>query len=220
MKVTFKFLNPPAKTFDEAMERLSVMAVDACRGVDIPLLSLMADDDPLIPAKVWEATRTAAIKSKHIILLETKRGGHCGWFAGIRGKSWLDQRVVEFLTAALNAEQTADRNMLVGAIEERLDLGPGKLSDLSELNENTLSVLLSGITNTNAKRRAEAYPDSPMDSLQNSPMGAAVSSTMSGTARALGNSLSKSGSAIRDYFPKTAARVAAAEQRVRSNVKF
>jgi len=66
----------------------------------------------------------------------------------MRGKSWLDQRVVEFLAAAIDAERSADRSALVKAIEERLQLPHGQLTDLSEVPEHTLSVLLTSITAT------------------------------------------------------------------------
>jgi len=116
--------------------------------------------------------------------------------------------VVEFLAAALDAEQTADRNMLVGAIEERLDVPTGRLAELAELPEDTLSLLLSGITSKckHGELGGGGGMGASMDQVEAS-------------AKAFASSLRARGEGIRDYFPKTAARVAAASQRLRYHTK-
>jgi len=182
------------------MGRLSTMATEAIGGINVPFLSLMADDDPLAPPAHWVESLATAKGSHHVVLLQTKRGGHCGWFSGLRGKSWLDQRVVEFLEASLNAESTADRNMLVQCIEERLEAPVGQLAELTTLPEQTLSVLLSSIT-TLKMRDGSASGEEP----EKSP------NREEGEQNK--NYFSQPVIMMRDYFPRTAERIAAAGQR-------
>lgn len=61
------------------------------RQVDIPTLALVARDDPLCPPEVWKKAVESASKSPGIMVAITEYGGHCGFFEGICGSSWLDR---------------------------------------------------------------------------------------------------------------------------------
>ncbi|KAN0060422.1 hypothetical protein ACQY0O_007752 [Thecaphora frezii] len=92
------------------------------RGVKRPLLCLNAEDDPIVPASIWdEVRRTIGYDGRgqrlpaserpeavndHVALAWTKAGGHLGWFEGIRPKRWLYKPVNEFIHAVF--EQTSD----------------------------------------------------------------------------------------------------------------
>ena len=68
----------------------------------MPLLCINAEDDPLIPRTTWPLQATDA--NPHVIFVSTRSGGHIGWCEGLnplKGKSWADRLVGEYLTAAL-----------------------------------------------------------------------------------------------------------------------
>lgn len=69
--------------------------------VERPALCFMAEDDPLIPSEVAERAIRAAQCAPGPILLQTQRGGHCGWFEGMSGNSWADDMALAFLKAAV-----------------------------------------------------------------------------------------------------------------------
>jgi len=75
-----------------------------------PVLCLLSEDDPLAPPRACmryvdrhpkPGSKTCSSSSSVAYLL-TKRGGHCGWFYGMRGISWLDEVIFEFLDASLD----------------------------------------------------------------------------------------------------------------------
>ncbi|MBS0365757.1 MAG: alpha/beta fold hydrolase [Proteobacteria bacterium] len=70
---------------------------DCLASLATPATVITAQDDPIIPAgALARLARTPALS-----LLVTRLGGHCGFFEGFRGPSWLERRVTELLQAAL-----------------------------------------------------------------------------------------------------------------------
>lgn len=69
--------------------------------VERPVLCLMAEDDPLVPPEVAARAVQAATCAPGPIILQTQRGGHCGWFEGMAGNSWADDMAMAFLKAAV-----------------------------------------------------------------------------------------------------------------------
>ena len=98
-RVTSQFLDPPAKDVDETLGVLQGCAVEAAGNIAEPLLCLHADDDDVTPLKTCKEITAASAGSPGMVVARTKRGGHCGWFEGARGKSWLVRVVFEFLSA-------------------------------------------------------------------------------------------------------------------------
>lgn len=47
--------------------------------IEVPLLSLTAEDDPLLPPSFDRLWELAASTNKHIVFAKTARGGHCAW---------------------------------------------------------------------------------------------------------------------------------------------
>ncbi|PWY97742.1 alpha/beta-hydrolase [Testicularia cyperi] len=86
-----------------------------------PLLCLSAEDDPIVPSKIWKGIRAAIGRNddgtpkeevedanENVVLAWTKGGGHLGWFQGIRPKRWLWRPTSEFIKALfdLTSEET------------------------------------------------------------------------------------------------------------------
>lgn len=72
--------------------------------VDLPVLCTIASDDPLVPPAVGAEARQVAASAPGAFLLETQRGGHCGWFEGAAANSWMDDMSVAFLKASMDAK--------------------------------------------------------------------------------------------------------------------
>eukprot|EP01138_Halocafeteria_seosinensis_P000838 gb/GECG01000860.1/.p1 GENE.gb/GECG01000860.1/~~gb/GECG01000860.1/.p1 ORF type:complete len:674 (+),score=55.57 gb/GECG01000860.1/:1-2022(+) len=74
--------------------------------VEVPLLALAAEDDPLLPPSFHHAWERAAANNKHIVFAKTKRGGHCAWHEGLypAGPSYAETFSVNFLAALLSAQ--------------------------------------------------------------------------------------------------------------------
>jgi pimeloyl-ACP methyl ester carboxylesterase len=75
--------------------------------VEDPVLCFHARDDPLVPDAVGRTALDVAAQAKGPIIIETNRGGHCGWFEGWLGESWVDALTIEYLKAALEISVTA-----------------------------------------------------------------------------------------------------------------
>ncbi|KAI3483488.1 hypothetical protein L1887_53618 [Cichorium endivia] len=82
--------------------------------VQRPLLCLSAQDDPIVPGKIWHKIRAAIGRNadgppmdpasaqgwnENVVLAWTKAGGHLGWFEGIRPRRWLYRPTSEFIAA-------------------------------------------------------------------------------------------------------------------------
>ncbi|CBQ72759.1 conserved hypothetical protein [Sporisorium reilianum SRZ2] len=86
-----------------------------------PMLCLSAEDDPIVPSKIWAKIRaaigrnpdgtpasdtaSAAQYNENVVLAWTKGGGHLGWFEGLRPRRWLYRPTSEFIRALF--EQTS-----------------------------------------------------------------------------------------------------------------
>ncbi|CDR98745.1 related to putative acyltransferase [Sporisorium scitamineum] len=86
-----------------------------------PMLCLSADDDPIVPSKIWSKIRAAIGRhpdgtpvdtdspgeeyNGNVVLAWTKVGGHLGWFEGLRPRRWLYRPTSEFIRALF--EQTS-----------------------------------------------------------------------------------------------------------------
>ncbi|GAC94490.1 alpha-beta hydrolase [Pseudozyma hubeiensis SY62] len=82
--------------------------------VQRPMLCLSAEDDPIVPSKIWDKIRAAigrkpdgtpveddaeAKYNENVVLAWTKGGGHLGWFESIRPRRWLYRPTSEFIKA-------------------------------------------------------------------------------------------------------------------------
>ncbi|SOV03803.1 related to putative acyltransferase [Ustilago sp. UG-2017a] len=89
--------------------------------VERPMLCLSAEDDPIVPSKIWEKIRAAIGReadgtpveeakegeyNENVVLAWTKGGGHLGWFEGLRPRRWLYRPMSEFIKALF--EKTTD----------------------------------------------------------------------------------------------------------------
>ncbi|SNX85442.1 related to putative acyltransferase [Melanopsichium pennsylvanicum] len=86
-----------------------------------PMLCLSAEDDPIVPSKIWAKIRAAIGRhpdgqlvedgkpgdyNENVVLAWTKGGGHLGWFEGLRPKRWLYRPTSQFIKALF--EETSD----------------------------------------------------------------------------------------------------------------
>eukprot|EP00121_Abeoforma_whisleri_P001049 Awhi_evm1s933 len=69
------------------------------KNIDVPVLSLLAEDDPLIPPIVADRAVESITQSDGAILIQTKRGGHSGFFEGSTGQCYADRVGLDFLDA-------------------------------------------------------------------------------------------------------------------------
>lgn len=74
------------------------------RALEIPAEVLLAEDDPLIPVRgLQRLARPAALR-----LTCSRFGGHCGFIADFRLRSWADDFIVRALTSPRGAQARAD----------------------------------------------------------------------------------------------------------------
>ncbi|CAM9763747.1 unnamed protein product [Discosporangium mesarthrocarpum] len=85
----------------EYYSRIDRMAAECLPKVTVPLLALLARDDPLSSPMSWERALASIMESASVVVAITERGGHCGWFQDFTSTSWLDKVAGEFLSAAL-----------------------------------------------------------------------------------------------------------------------
>ena len=72
---------------------------DVLEHIQTPTLILTADDDPIVPGRVFQA----ATLSDHITLHMTEHGGHMGYIAQRNGepdRRWMDWRVIDFVVGS------------------------------------------------------------------------------------------------------------------------
>lgn len=89
--------------------------------VERPMLCLSAEDDPIVPSKIWAKIRAAIGReadgtpveeakkgeyNENVVLAWTKGGGHLGWFEGLKPRRWLYRPTSEFIKALF--EKTTD----------------------------------------------------------------------------------------------------------------
>lgn len=67
--------------------------------VNIPLLNVASEDDPILPASTLQLYRKAAESHDNVITVLTQRGGHVAWLSPILERPWIVPVVYEFATA-------------------------------------------------------------------------------------------------------------------------
>lgn len=65
--------------------------------VKIPLMVLNAEDDPVCSIKNFEPYKPVVQKMPNIVVVTTKKGSHCGFYEGLRTKSWASRLIADFL---------------------------------------------------------------------------------------------------------------------------
>jgi predicted alpha/beta-fold hydrolase len=78
---------------------------DSIKYIDVPFLALSAIDDPLIHPKAVNCALKASLKNKHIISIETEKGGHLGCLESWSGKSWHEHIICMFIDNILHKNQ-------------------------------------------------------------------------------------------------------------------
>lgn len=97
---TFTIQFTKDETVDDYILRIEKLIVDSLPTVNVPLLALMAKDDPLCPEDAWKKCLKNSAGNENIIVATTERGGHCGWWTGT-GDSWVDEVTVSFVSAVM-----------------------------------------------------------------------------------------------------------------------
>eukprot|EP01134_Creolimax_fragrantissima_P001839 CFRG1839T1 len=90
------------ETVDDYWKMMGSFHKRYMKSIKTPVLSILAEDDPLIPSQVASGAIEAITQSEGVILLQTKRGGHAGFFEGATGECYADRVALEFLGAALS----------------------------------------------------------------------------------------------------------------------
>ena len=72
------------KSCVELWEKLSIY--DKIERIKVPLIHLIADDDPFSNKKYFPFTDVQKESSKFMTLVTTKEGGHCGFIKGLSGE--------------------------------------------------------------------------------------------------------------------------------------
>eukprot|EP00658_Telonema_sp_P-2_P040189 TRINITY_DN2874_c0_g1_i1.p1 TRINITY_DN2874_c0_g1~~TRINITY_DN2874_c0_g1_i1.p1 ORF type:complete len:496 (+),score=110.70 TRINITY_DN2874_c0_g1_i1:186-1673(+) len=158
-QVTNKFMKQ--ENTEQLIDYMTEHALENAKKVTAPLLCFMADDDPLCPLGSYDRMLNACRESPGIVVVQTKRGGHCGWFHGLTGKSWLDSQVVNFLAAALETSRADNSVCLTQAIASVLDVDQAGLQGLQKVDDMTLSLLLNAVNGKLRDNRtaAESEPN-------------------------------------------------------------
>ncbi|XP_077991419.1 monoacylglycerol lipase ABHD2-like [Glandiceps talaboti] len=80
--------------------------------IQIPLMVLNAEDDPLIPLKAYDIPKKHAQTVNNSIFVTTKHGGHLGYFEGgvvfSNTVTWLDRVIIEYLDAVVDMDTRQD----------------------------------------------------------------------------------------------------------------
>ena len=101
--VTRHFSAPPSSGIDDFLRRMGQYHLSNIPSVTSPLLCIMAEDDPLCPPEAVQVAKAESLRSHGVFLLETRRGGHCGWFEGVAGRSWADAMAIQFCRSVLES---------------------------------------------------------------------------------------------------------------------
>ena len=101
---------------------------------------LHSDDDTIVAGSLvdWNAIPD----NKNVIILNTKRGGHCSWYEGFFpiGDCWCDRVAKRFISAVI--ESHSHTNFLVDVIRKSLEVKP----DLSHsISMETLARISSSV---------------------------------------------------------------------------
>lgn len=72
--------------------------------VKIPLMILNAEDDPVCHIRNFEPYKSVIESMPNIVVVTTKKGSHCGYYAGVRHThSWAHKLMAEFLLVQENS---------------------------------------------------------------------------------------------------------------------
>ena len=117
-----------------------VTAASDISKIKITTLILHSDDDPIVAGSLvdWNAIP----ENKNVIILNTKRGGHCSWYEGFFpiGDCWCDRVAKRFISAVI--ESHSHTNFLVDVIRKSLEVKP----DLSHsISMETLARISSSV---------------------------------------------------------------------------
>lgn len=87
---------------DQVLEHYA-KAVEVLANISIPFLLVSAQDDPITSLDL--ASRSECERNRHIILLETMRGGHVGFYDGFLpfGTTWDARSAADYMCAVLEA---------------------------------------------------------------------------------------------------------------------
>eukprot|EP00434_Breviolum_minutum_P017687 symbB.v1.2.015612.t1/scaffold1172.1/size134038/9 len=88
------------KSVAEYYQSLGDMVEDAMPRVQVPTLCLFAKDDPVTP--IASFSKYLHLASAYVAFAVTPKGGHCGWFCGFKGLSWINEVATEFCEAAIS----------------------------------------------------------------------------------------------------------------------
>lgn len=78
-------------------QSLGDMVEYAMPRVAVPTLCLFAEDDPVTP--ICSFSKYLHLASAYMAFAVTPKGGHCGWFCGLKGLSWINEVACEFCEA-------------------------------------------------------------------------------------------------------------------------
>lgn len=82
----------------EYYQTLGDMVEYAMPRVAVPTLCLFAEDDPVTP--ICSFSKYLHLASAYMVFAVTPKGGHCGWFCGLKGLSWINEVASEFCEAS------------------------------------------------------------------------------------------------------------------------
>ncbi|EST04805.1 hypothetical protein PSEUBRA_006106 [Kalmanozyma brasiliensis GHG001] len=139
-------------------------------GVRRPMLCLSAQDDPIVPSKMWDRIRAAIGRNpdgsrkqeegeynENVVLAWTKAGGHLGWFEGVRPRRWLHRPTSEFIKAVFEQTSSEEKARVAGRSRWVADQ-----VDVREVDvELTPAEALPEYTLPGENGRSSRYSDSP-----------------------------------------------------------
>jgi predicted alpha/beta-fold hydrolase len=113
------------------------------KGVQVPLLVVHAQDDPVVPMR---ALPLQDIKdNKHIMFVLTRTGGHTGWLHGshperVRGRSWFDHVALEWTNSHVAYHtRLLQKNLAMLDLDDADQGGDAKRSPAANRRANALS---------------------------------------------------------------------------------
>ena len=94
-------------------------AISGMHKIAVTTLIIHADDDPVVEMRTSEWQDMAAA-NKNLIIMHTKRGGHCGWFDGFTpfGATWDCKTATAFISATLECH--SQTNFLLNVISKAM----------------------------------------------------------------------------------------------------
>ena len=90
---------PKFTPFEDPKDYFSSYALtgDRLKTLEIPAHLIIANDDPILP--VEDVDKINALD--HLIVERQDHGGHCGFIKDLKGRSWVEQRLVEIFNSHL-----------------------------------------------------------------------------------------------------------------------